>query len=151
VIDAKLEAELTAKPKAPLQSGSNTYEVQLAVSIDESTVNTILDLIGISRLRFLVVTFGVLPVTGTTSPSSVAFANLPIPCDVPLVQNTPIDIIMPVGEATWELDDGTTQELAVDSMDISFNALGLDINLAIGPDGNCSWDTEAASVSFSAP
>jgi len=148
--EVMLEAELTAKPTAPLQAGSNTYDVQLALTVGEGAVDLLLG-IGLSNVRFVGVGASVLPSVGTTAPSPVEFQNTPLPCDVPIVQNTPIEIVMPIGQATWDLDDGTTQELTVDGIDIVINAAGLDLPFTTGPDGPCTWDTEAARVSFSVP
>lgn len=148
--DVIVEAELTAKPTAPLQAGSNTYDVQLALMVGEGAVDLLLGL-GLSNVRFVGVAASVLPTMGTTDPSSVEFQNTPLPCDVPIVENTPVEIVMPIGQATWNLDDGTTQELAVDRIDIVINALGLDLPFTTGPDGVCTWDAEVAKVSFSVP
>lgn len=149
-IDAIVDVELTAKPTAPLQSGSNTYDLQFAISIDAGTTAVISSL-GVTTLRFLEVSASVAPTLGTTSPSSIVFQNTPLPCDVRLVEETPIEVIMPAGQATWNLDDGSTQELAVDGIDVVFSAAGLNVPFTTGPDATCTWDTEPARVSFSVP
>lgn len=147
-----LEAELTAKPTAPLQAGINTYDVQLALMVGEDTINLLLG-IGLSNVRFVGVGASVLPTIGTTAPSPVEFQNTPLPCDVPIVQNTPVEIVMPIGQATWDLDDGTTQELTIDGITITIviNAADLVLPFTTGIEGTCAWDTEAARVSFSVP
>ena len=150
IFDAVLEAELTAKPTAPIQSGSNTYDVQLALSIDADTVN-FLAMVGAQELTFIEVTGTVAPTTGTTAPSSVEFQNTPLPCEESLTAGIPVEVILPIGPATWDLDDGTTQELTLEDIDATVEALGLEISFTTGPGGTCVWDVSPPKVIFSLP
>lgn len=148
-IGINFEGVLTAKPTAPLQSGSNTYDVQLAFGIDVDTVNLLINLT--NEMTFTEITGTVAPTMGTTAPSSVAFQNTPLPCAESLIQDIPVEIILPVGQATWNLDDGTTQELTFEDIDVTLSAAGLDIPLMTGPGGTCIWDVSPPTVAFSLP
>jgi len=147
VLLAGVDVELTAKPTAPLQTGNNTYDLQLAFTIDTATVNAILD-IGVPVLRFLEITADVTPTIGSTTPTVGELQNTPLPCDVPLVRDTSLDVVLPVDQATWDLDDGTTQELTVAAVDIMISAVGIEISFTTGPSGTCSWNAEPPAVTF---
>lgn len=152
VFDAVLEAVLTASPTAPLVAGSNTYDLQLSVTFDENTAD-FFDGLGITLLRFQALAGSVVPSLGTASGSTAELVNDPLPCDVSVRASSPVTVVMPMGQATWNLDVGSTQEISLEDVSLTIEApgAGIEVPLSTEPGGDCAWDMSPPSVSFALP
>jgi hypothetical protein len=148
-IGIALEAELTASPTAALQLGMNTYDIQPVVSLPVPTVNLLLALT--DTLTVLDADVIIRPSLGSSSPNAFVATTNPLPCDFSLQNGEPSNIVFPVQQSSWDLDDGTTQELTLEELEVTIFAAGLEITLATTQDANCAWDGAPPSVSFNVP
>ena len=144
-----ISVSLNATPTAPLQAGANTFELQLEVAIDAATVNSVIDLA--SEVNVTDVRSTINATLGDLDPTPVETIDQGVPCTLTFERDTDAVIVTTVSEGTWNLDDGGTLELTLDSLTQAVEALGLPVVLTTegGADATCQFDGAMPSVQFS--
>lgn len=147
-IPIPVDVVLTAEPTQPLQSGSNTFDIQLLVGFDSNVVDLLLALT--STITFTNLTADVAPTEGVSLPMLETISSSPLPCSLSLQSGTSVGVTFPVRQASWNLDEGSTLELTLEDVTAQVNAAGLPITLTTsGDDPNCAWSGAPPSLSFS--
>ncbi|MGB5809635.1 MAG: hypothetical protein WBG86_03840, partial [Polyangiales bacterium] len=148
-IPIPVDVVFTGRPTAPLQVGSNTYEIQAFVGFSESVVDLLINLT--TLLTFLDLTVDVVPTVGTASPSTETLQTSPLPCDLSLQSGGGVGVTFPVSQEVWILDTGMTQELTLENVSATINASGLELILSTVPGGACQWEDLPPSLTFVVP
>ena len=144
-----ISVSFNATPTAPLQAGANTFELQLAVAIDADTVNSVIDLA--SSVDVTDVRSTIDATLGDSDPTPVETVDQGVPCTLTFEADTDAVIVTTVSEGTWNLDEGGTLELTLDSLTQAVEALGLPVVLTTegGTDATCQFVGDMPSVQFS--
>jgi hypothetical protein len=146
-LEVLLEAELTAEPTVPITAGSNTYQVQPAITIPEEAVHELLSF----EIKLVEARTTIAPTVGTSSPTSLEIDNAPLPCSESLRFGAALDIVFPGAEATWDLDEGVTQELTLEHVEISIELTFGELLVSTRGGGNCTWNSGPPRVVFNVP
>jgi len=143
-----ISVSFNATPTAPLQAGANTFELQLEVAIDSATVNSVIDLA--SEVNVTDVRSTINATLGDSDPTPVETVDQGVPCTLTFERDTDAVIVTTVSEGTWDLDDGGTLELTLDSLTQAVEALGLPVVLTTeGTEPTCEFLSDLPSVQFS--
>jgi len=144
-----ISVSFNATPTATLQAGANTFELQVAVAIDAATVNEVIGLaagVDVTDARATIDA-----TLGDLDPTPVEVVDEGVPCSLTFAADTDAVIATTMSEGTWNLDDGGTLELTLDSLTQAVEALGLPVVLTTegGDEATCEFVGDMPSVQFS--
>jgi len=150
VIDVPLVVTLAAQPNGTQQNGAPGFDIQVDLTIEETTVG---DLGALVQVAVIGETSGDVG-DGT---DSINVPEEPVPCSVDFTEDTdgngsagPIGIVTPVAKASFAITDG---EVVLTLDDMTFNSIEpvpLDLSTrgtggaggAGGSDASCVWDDQ---------
>lgn len=145
-----ISVSFNATPTAALQMGANTFGLQVEVAIDADTVNEVIGLaagVDVTDARATIDA-----TLGDSAPTPVEVVDEGVPCSLTFVADTDAVIVTTVSEGTWNLDEGGTLELTLDSLTQAVEALGLPVVLTTeGAEPTCEFVGDMPSVQFSLP
>ncbi|NNE18342.1 MAG: hypothetical protein HKN10_07690, partial [Myxococcales bacterium] len=120
--------KLAATPTAPIQNGSNEFELQVEVAIDAETVNTVVDLAQEVTVTSSVSTINA--TAGDSDPTPFDLDDGGVPCTLALVRDQASVMVTTIETNSWTLDDGGTLTLTLEALTELVEALGLPVELS---------------------
>jgi hypothetical protein len=147
-----LTLNFNATPVNPLQQGANDFDLQMAVIIDATTVNEVLDL-SPDVVTDVIAAMGTINATmGDSDPTPVDVVDEAVPCTLAFVRDTPAVVVTTVSRGSWNLDDGETLELTLEAMTQQVIAFTIPVTLTTdGAEPTCEFVGDLPSVQFSLP
>jgi len=144
-----LTIKLAATPTAPIQAGTNEFDLQVEVAIDAETVNSVVDLAQEVTVTASVSTINA--TAGDTSPTPFDLEDAAVPCTLELVRDEAAVMVTTIDTNSWTLDDGGTLTLTLEAITEAVEALGLPVELSTeGAEPSCDFvDDMMPTVSFS--
>lgn len=145
-----LDLKLAATPKGAIAAGANDFDLQVEISIDAETVNSVVDL-----AQEVTVTSSITSVNATagdSDPTPFDVVDGAVPCTLALVRDQAAVMVTTISSNEWTLDDGDTLTLTVEAVTEVVEALGLPVELTTeGDEPSCVFVGDMPSVSFSLP
>lgn len=149
-----LTIKLAATPTAPIQEGSNDFDLQVEIAIDAETVNTVVDLAQEVTLNSSVSTVNA--TEGDSDPTPFDVVDAAVPCTLALVEDQAAVMVTTISSNSWTLDDGGALTLTLETVTQLVEALGIPVVLTTeddvpspGDEPSCTFvDGVKPSVSF---
>lgn len=145
-----LTIKLAATPTAAIAAGSNEFDLQVEVTIDADTVNTVVDLADEVTVNSSISTVNA--TAGDSDPTPFDVVDTAVPCTLALVRDQAATMVTTISANSWTLDDGGTLTLTLEAVAQLVEALGLPVELTTeGAEASCQFVGDMPSVSFSLP
>jgi len=145
-----LTIKLAATPKAAIAEGANDFDLQVEVTIDATTVNTVVGLAQEVTVNSSISTVNA--TAGDSDPTPFDVVDAVVPCTLALVRDQDATMVTTISANSWTLDDGGTLTLTLEAVTQLVNAVGIDVELTTeGDEPSCDFVGDKPSVSFSLP
>ncbi|MBW1757224.1 MAG: hypothetical protein JRJ80_13765 [Deltaproteobacteria bacterium] len=145
-----LTIKLAATPKAAIAQGANEFDLQVEVTIDAATVNTVVDLADEVTINLSISTVNA--TAGDSDPTPFDVVDTAVPCTLAFVRDQDAVMVTTIIANSWTLDDGGTLTLTLEAVTLLLEALGLPVELTTeGAEASCQFVGDMPSVSFSLP
>ena len=145
-----LTIKLAATPKAAIAEGANDFDLQVEVTIDAATVNTVVDLAQEVTVDSSI--SSVNATAGDSDPTPFDVVDAAVPCTLALVRDQDATMVTTLSANSWTLDDGGTLTLTLEAVTQLVEAVGLPVELTTeGDEPSCDFVGDKPSVSFSLP
>jgi hypothetical protein len=145
-----LTIKLAATPKAAIAEGANDFDLQVEVTIDAETVNSV---VGLAQEVGVTSSISTVNATaGDSDPTPFDVVDAAVPCTLALVEDQAATMVTTISANSWTLDDGGTLTLTLEAVTQLVEALGLPVELTTeGDEPSCTFVGDKPAVSFSLP
>lgn len=143
-----LTLKLAATPTAPIQAGTNEFDLQVEVAIDAETVNSVVDLAQEVTVTSSISTINA--TAGDSDPTAFDLDDGSVPCTLALVRDQAAVMVTTIEANSWTLDDGGTLTLTLEALTEMVEAIGIPVDLSTeGAEPSCNFVGDMPTVSFS--
>ncbi len=143
-----LTIKLAATPKAPIENGTNEFDLQVEVAIDAETVNSVVDLAQEVTVNSSITTINA--TAGDSDPTPFDLEDAAVPCTLALVRDEAAVMVTTVDASSWTLDDGGTLTLTFEALTELVEAVSIPVELSTeGDEPSCTFVGDKPAVSFS--